>query len=68
VALSRDTRLLARNATEHGQIRAAAEGGDAALARRLMHEHVLAAGDLIANVLERDALALDGESDGRGGE
>ena len=68
MALSRDTRLLARNATEHGQIRAAVERGDAAVARRLMHEHVLAAGDLIANVLERDALAPAGEPDGRGGE
>jgi len=63
LALSRDSRLLTRNATEHRLIRESIEAGDSSRARRLMSEHVLSAGELIADVIERASAHSDAMKD-----
>ena len=51
-ALSRSTRLLAENIEQHHRVLAAIEERDAAAARTAMAEHVRAAGELVARLLE----------------
>ncbi len=54
-ALSGDSRLLRDNVEEHRAIRSAIEDREPATARRLMTEHVLRAGELVATWFERQA-------------
>lgn len=54
-ALSKNTRLLQRNVTQHRNIREAIENGDELKARNLMTHHVLDAGGLVATWFEQQA-------------
>jgi DNA-binding GntR family transcriptional regulator len=56
-ALFDHPRLLLRNVEEHRAIREAIEHHDAASARRLMRQHILHAGELIARWFERPGSA-----------
>lgn len=50
----RTRRLLRRNVVQHQRVRAAIEAGDPDAAREAMREHILTAGELIVERLERD--------------
>ncbi|MGH3004291.1 MAG: GntR family transcriptional regulator [Gaiellaceae bacterium] len=53
-ALSTSSHLLEENIAQHRRVLTAIERHDGAEARRAMTEHVLAAGELVARLIERD--------------